>query len=59
VRVLALADETPPADAAELVAQNNPDAVLTLDDLEPSWLASLAALELPRLESSATTTTTS
>jgi hypothetical protein len=30
MRVLAFADEAPPADAALLVAQNRPDAVVTL-----------------------------
>jgi Icc-related predicted phosphoesterase len=49
VRLLALADQPPPADPAELVASNAPEAVVTLGDLEPAWIASLAALELPRL----------
>jgi hypothetical protein len=40
MRVLALADEAPPADAAEMVAQNNPDVVVTLGDLEPAYCAS-------------------
>jgi Icc-related predicted phosphoesterase len=49
MRLLALADEEPPVEAAELVALNSPDAVITLGDLEPSWIASLAGLDLPRL----------
>jgi Icc-related predicted phosphoesterase len=49
MRVLAFADEAPPADAAELVARNAPDAVLTLGDLRPEWIVSLDSLDLPRL----------
>jgi hypothetical protein len=49
VRVLAFADEAPPADAAELVAQNRPDVVVTLGDLEAGCLAPLSTLTLPRL----------
>jgi uncharacterized protein len=49
VRLLALADEEPPADAAELVASNSPDAVVTLGDLDAAWMASLQGLDLPRL----------
>ena len=49
MRVLALADEAPPVDAAELVASNQPDAVVTLGDLEPAWIASLTSIDLPRL----------
>jgi Icc-related predicted phosphoesterase len=49
MRVLAFADEAPPADPAELVVQNSPDVVVTLGDLEPGWIASLAAIDLPRL----------
>jgi Icc-related predicted phosphoesterase len=49
MRLLAFADEAPPADAAELVAANQPDAVVTLGDLDPAWIASLGALDLPRL----------
>jgi Icc-related predicted phosphoesterase len=49
VRILALADEPPPEDPAELVRLNAPDAVVTLGDLEPPWISSLAALELPRI----------
>lgn len=49
MRVLAFADEPPPADPAELVALNRPDVVLTLGDLRPDWIRSLEGLELPRL----------
>ena len=49
MRILALADEPPPADPAELAVRNDVDAVLTLGDLEPGWIGSLADLELPRL----------
>jgi uncharacterized protein len=49
VRVLALADERPPADPAELAADNRVDAILTLGDLEPEWLVSLSDTGLPRL----------
>jgi uncharacterized protein len=47
VRLLALADEPPPADPAELVG--GVDAVVTLGDLQPAWIGSLAGVELPRL----------
>jgi len=49
LRLLAFADEAPPVDAADLVARNAPDAVVTLGDLRPAWIASLDSLELPRL----------
>jgi uncharacterized protein len=49
MRVLAFADQAPPADAAELAARNEPDVVVTLGDLRPEWIASLQALDLPRL----------
>jgi Icc-related predicted phosphoesterase len=49
MRVLAFADEAPPDDAAELVSRNAPDAVLTLGDLRPEWMATLESLDLPRL----------
>lgn len=49
MRLLAFADEAPPADPAELVASNHPDAVVTLGDLDPAWIASLGAVDLPRL----------
>jgi uncharacterized protein len=49
VRVIAFADEAPPVDAAEVVASNQPSAVITLGDLEPQWIASLETVDLPRL----------
>ena len=49
MRLLAFADEPPPADAAELVASNEPDAVVTLGDLQPGWIASLSGVGMPRL----------
>ena len=49
MRVLAFADAPPPGDPRELVERNAPDAVVTLGDLEPAWIATLAELELPRL----------
>jgi uncharacterized protein len=49
VRLLTFADEPPRVEAAELVARVRPDAVVTLGDLRPGWIASLASLNLPRL----------
>ena len=49
VRIVAFADEPPPVDAAELVEANAPDAVVTLGDLRPDWIASLGGLDVPRL----------
>jgi hypothetical protein len=49
MRVLAFADEAPPADPAELVTQNDADVVVTLGHLQRGWIASLSALDLPRL----------
>jgi Icc-related predicted phosphoesterase len=49
LRLLAFADEPPPADPAELVEMNRPDVVVTLGDLQADWIASLAELDLPRL----------
>jgi uncharacterized protein len=49
VRLLAFADEPPPLDAAQLVAEDGSDAVITLGDLEPAWIASLGTLDIPRL----------
>jgi uncharacterized protein len=49
VQLTAFADEPPPVDAAELVTRNPADAVITLGDLQPAWIASLQTLELPRL----------
>jgi uncharacterized protein len=49
MRALVFADEPPPIEAAKLAELNRPDAVITLGDLEPGWIASLAGLDLPRL----------
>jgi uncharacterized protein len=49
VRVLAFADEPPPSDAAELVAANNAELVVTLGDLQPGWIGSLSTVDLPRV----------
>lgn len=48
LRLLALADEPPPADPAEIAVDNGVAAVVTLGDLEPESIASLATLGLPR-----------
>ena len=47
MRLLALADEAPRGDPAELVAANGVDAVVTLGDLPAEWLAPLAATGVP------------
>ena len=52
MRVLAFADEPPPLEPAELVAANPVDAVFTLGDLQPDWIASLATLDLRGLPGS-------
>jgi uncharacterized protein len=49
LRLLAVADEPPPVDAAELVASNKPDVVVTLGDLPEAWLLGLAEVDVPRL----------
>jgi uncharacterized protein len=49
MRVLAFADEPPPADAAGLVAANEPQLVVTLGDLHSEWIASLASTDVPKL----------
>ena len=49
MRVLAFADQPPPAEAAALVADNGPELVVTLGDLQREWIASLASVELPKL----------
>jgi uncharacterized protein len=47
MRVLALADEPTRADPARLVADNRPDLVVTLGDLEPQWLAPVVSAGVP------------
>jgi Icc-related predicted phosphoesterase len=49
VRVLALADRPFHADAATLAAQHEVDAIVTLGDLQPSWLESLDRVHVPKL----------
>ena len=49
MRLLALADEAPRLDPAELVARNPVDAVVTLGDLRPAWIASLREVGVPCL----------
>ena len=49
MRILTFADEPPPADAAQLVDANRADAVVTLGDLRPDWIESLAGVDVPRL----------
>jgi Icc-related predicted phosphoesterase len=49
VRILALADEPPPADPAGLVEANKPDLVVTLGDLKPDWIDSLRKVGVPRI----------
>jgi uncharacterized protein len=49
MRLLAFADEPPPADAADLVAANEPQLVVTLGDLNADWIASLASTDVPKL----------
>jgi uncharacterized protein len=47
VRLLLLADAAPAVDAAELVAGNRPDAVVTLGDLPEDWLLGLRGIGVP------------
>jgi len=49
LRALLVADQEPPREAAELVALNSPDVVITLGDLPRDWLAGLRHLDLPRI----------
>lgn len=49
MRLLALADEPPPADPAELARANEVQAVVTLGDLSADALAPLSTLDLPVL----------
>ncbi|MBA3267464.1 MAG: metallophosphoesterase family protein [Acidimicrobiia bacterium] len=49
MRLLVVADEAPPAGAAELVEGNRPDAVVTLGDLPADWMLELRELDVPRL----------
>src|SRR5829696_8805505 len=49
MRVLALADRPFHADVAKLAANYDVDAILTLGDLQPSWLESLDRCRQPKL----------
>lgn len=49
MRVLALADRPFHGDAASLADQHGVDAILTLGDLQPSWLETLEGCCLPKL----------
>ena len=49
MRVLALADRPFHADVAKLAANHDVEAILTLGDLEPSWLESLDKCSQPKL----------
>ena len=49
MRILAFADEPPHGPIDELVAAHEPDLIVLLGDLEPSWTEGLAAIELPKL----------
>ena len=49
MRVLALADRPFHADASTLAQQHGVDAILTLGDLQPSWLESLDRVHVPKL----------
>ena len=49
MRLLALADEAPRGDLAAHVERNRTDAVVTLGDLRPGWLAPLGAVRVPCL----------
>ena len=49
MRVLALADRPFHADVAKLAANYDVDAILTLGDLQPSWLESLDKCCQPKL----------
>ena len=49
MRVLALADRPFHADAAKLATESDVDAIVTLGDLQPSWLETLDRVRLPKL----------
>jgi Icc-related predicted phosphoesterase len=49
MRVLALADRPFHADIERLVRQHDVDAILTLGDLQPSWLETLDRVHVPKL----------
>ncbi len=49
MRILAIADRPTHADPAKLAVQHDVDAVVTLGDLQPSWIEPLERLRLPKL----------
>jgi uncharacterized protein len=49
MRVLALADRPFHADASTLAQQHDVDAIVTLGDLQPSWLETLDRVHVPKL----------
>jgi uncharacterized protein len=49
MRVLALADRPFHADVAALAEQHDVDAIVTLGDLQPSWLETLDGVHAPKL----------
>ena len=49
VRLLVLADQPPRGDLLAWVSGNDPDAVVTLGDLDVSWIEELADVALPKL----------
>jgi uncharacterized protein len=49
MKVLALADRPVPIDPAKLALHQGVDAVVTLGDLQPSWIEPLERLRLPKL----------
>lgn len=49
MRILALADEPPPAPPAELAARNAPELIVTLGDLEERSLATIGDVAVPAL----------
>ena len=49
MRVLALADRPFHADVAKLASRCDVEAIVTLGDLQPSWLETLDKVCLPKL----------
>jgi uncharacterized protein len=49
MKVLAIADRPLPVDPAKLALQHDVDAVITLGDLQPSWIEPLERLRLPKV----------
>ena len=49
MRALVLADRPVPFDPAKLAIQRDVDVVITLGDLQPSWIEPLERLRLPKV----------